>query len=173
VHVGPPRTFERIAKSKRPGGGLVDGGRKKEARACVDVYLHVGREEGELQRPAVLHAAGDHAGEDEPAEADRRGRVRRRRRAAAPAGAADAHRELELAVASSHGVRATPPPPPRSPEDPYMGRRPGGRIRIGIEAGTKGEAELWKALESRAEGVTRMERVGGGEGSEVRWERGE
>jgi len=35
-------------------------------------YLRVGREEGELQRPAVLDAAGDHAGQEEPDDAYRR-----------------------------------------------------------------------------------------------------
>jgi len=35
-------------------------------------YLDVGCEEGELQRPAVLHAAGDHACEEQPHQADLR-----------------------------------------------------------------------------------------------------
>jgi hypothetical protein len=73
------------------------------------IYLHVGREEGELQRPPVLHAAGDHAGEDEPAEADRHRGVSRGGAPAAP-GAADADRELQLAVAASHaGARSARP----------------------------------------------------------------
>jgi hypothetical protein len=37
-----------------------------------ELYLRVGREEGELQRPAVLDAAGDHAGQEEPDDAYRR-----------------------------------------------------------------------------------------------------
>ena len=35
-------------------------------------YLGVRREEGELERPAVLDAAGDHAREEEPDDAHRR-----------------------------------------------------------------------------------------------------
>ena len=36
------------------------------------IYLDVGCEEGELQRPTVLHAAGDHAREEQPHQADLR-----------------------------------------------------------------------------------------------------
>ena len=67
----------------------------------VYVYLDVGGEEGELERPSVLHAAGDHAGEDEPAEAERHRRLHRSSRAAAAA-TTSTHRELQLAAAR-HG----------------------------------------------------------------------
>jgi hypothetical protein len=72
-------------------------GHRYTSNICI--YLHVGREEGELQRPAVLHAAGDHAGEDEPPEADRGHVVHHRGRAADPRGQL---RQLP-AVATSHG----------------------------------------------------------------------
>ena len=39
---------------------------------CLHAYLDVGGEEGELQRPSVLHAAGDHACEEQPHNADLR-----------------------------------------------------------------------------------------------------
>jgi hypothetical protein len=35
----------------------------------ICTYLDVRREEGELQRPTVLHAAGDHAREEQPHDA--------------------------------------------------------------------------------------------------------
>jgi hypothetical protein len=54
------------------------------------MYLDVGGEEGELERPSVLHTAGDHAGEDEPTEADRYGWLHRPTRVAA-ATSADPH----------------------------------------------------------------------------------
>lgn len=39
---------------------------------CLHAYLDVGGEEGELQRPSVLHAAGDHACEEQPHHANLR-----------------------------------------------------------------------------------------------------
>lgn len=77
--------------------------KKETHERCVDgeePYLHVGREERQLQRPPVLHAAGDHAGEYEPAEAHGNRGFRQLGGGAPAAAAADAHRELELAVAA-------------------------------------------------------------------------
>lgn len=45
------------------------GGEEKEEPGVMYTYLGVGREEGQLQRPAVLDAAGDHACEEELEEA--------------------------------------------------------------------------------------------------------
>ena len=141
--------------------------RREEGRACIEhVYLHVGREEGELQRPAVLHAAGDRAGEDEPAEADRRGRVRRRRRAAAAPGAADAHRELELAVAASHGVHGLGRRRRRGHQKNLVIWVVAGRSRNSNRdrRDQRGRSRAWEGL--CGGGVTRMERVGEGRGGE-------
>jgi hypothetical protein len=123
-------------------------------------YLDVGREERELQRPSVLHAAGDHAGEDEPPEADRHGGLHHLGGVPASA-AADARRELQLAVAARrHGSTALKGPyrsaGDHRTEDMMMMIRP-------RKAGGQGFAR--GRLESRKEEETRMRRcvLGGSE----------
>jgi hypothetical protein len=82
-----------------------------------NLYLHVWREERQLQRPPVLHAAGDHAGEDEPPEADRH----RGFRQLLPGSTADAaRRELELARRHDDTVLKTTVPLITVPEDMTM-----------------------------------------------------
>ena len=45
-----------------------NGEEGEERRGSTHMYLRVEREEGELQRPAVLDATGDHAGQEQPEE---------------------------------------------------------------------------------------------------------
>lgn len=150
---------------------------EEEREACGRVAnLRVGREEGQLQRPAVLDAAGHHAGEEQPhdpPEATRPGvaadapvglqpplllQRRLRRRQGGPPG-----RALPLAVATAAFLHCR-------------------RTRRGLEEGERerekeeeedehargfAEEEEMKILERESCGVLKRARRGDGGGSEV------